>query len=326
MVEGRGNPRARVVAALALLRDSRLPVVGIRGAVVILGMAAVAIRGRVGELAVDVTQIAGHAHVRARQREHGLAVIERRGNPCRRCVAGLALLRNACLNVGWVRRGVEILGMAAVAIRRRALESSADVARGALERRVRAGESEPGELEMVELGVEPGVRAVARFAGRGEVERLVVRIHGFLEIRVVARKAGGLKTGELANGLSLVAIGAFQHRVRAEKRKPIRVLPHPVGANVPALHRVTPLAIRAELAAVNIGVAIRAARAHIREYEIRVAERALNFLMHAAQRVARVVVIELGDASDRFPAGARVAVLARNADGAVRIPADLRSL
>jgi len=209
--------------------------------------------------------------------------------------------------------------MAAVAIRRRALEFSTDVAVRARKRRVRAGESEAGELQVVKLGVEPGVRAMARFAGRGEVERLVVRVQGLLVIRGVAGNAGGLKAGELAYGLTLMAIGAFQGRVRAEKRKPVRMLPHLIGLNVPALYRVAALAIRAELAAVNIGVAIRAARAYIREYEVGVAERALNLLVHAAQRVARAIVIEFRNASNGFPARAGVAVLARNADGAVRI-------
>lgn len=116
-----------------------------------------------------------------------------------------------------------------------------------------------------------------------------------------------------------MAIDAFQRSVRAEQRESVRMLLELRGLKFPAVDGVARLAFRAELAAVDIRVAIRAMRADVREDEAHVALRALHFHVHAAQRVARVIVVEFRNVADRFPARARVAVFAGNRDRSVRI-------
>lgn len=59
VIEGRRNPRGRVVTDLTLLRHAGLYVVWRGCCVVILHMAAVAIGRRVRELTIDMAQIAG---------------------------------------------------------------------------------------------------------------------------------------------------------------------------------------------------------------------------------------------------------------------------
>ena len=86
----------------------------------------------------------------------------------------------------------------------------------------------------------------------------------------------------------------------------------------PPHHAVTVSALRAHLAAVDIGMAISALFAGIREYRFRVALRARDALVHPAQRIARRVVIELGIIADRLPATERVAVLAWDRQCTVR--------
>lgn len=82
-------------------------------------------------------------------------------------------------------------------------------------------------------------------------------------------------------------------------------------------------AVRPELGAVNVRVAIRAVLAHIGENGFGVATGAGNFFVHAAKRVARRVMVEFGDGSNRSPAGVRVAIFAGNVEGTVRTPAGL---
>jgi len=65
VIEGGGRPGSRRVALLAGLRESRLHMVRIGGAVEILYVAGCAIRGRPHELAVDMTLRARHANVGA---------------------------------------------------------------------------------------------------------------------------------------------------------------------------------------------------------------------------------------------------------------------
>lgn len=89
----------------------------------------------------------------------------------------------------------------------------------------------------------------------------------------------------------------------------------------PAFYRVTLLAIRAELAAVDVRVAIRASRAHVGKDKVGMAPFAVHLLVHPAQRVPCSVVVKLRNAADRFPARVGVAVFAGNVDGPVWIPA-----
>lgn len=99
---------------------------------------------------------------------------------------------------------------------------------------------------------------------------------------------------------------------------------HRLNGNVPALNRVTRVAIAAELAAVNVRVAIRAFLANVREHQLDMALRTLHLFVHASQAIVRGVVIELRNAANGLPAQCCVAVFAGDVKpGSVGIPADL---
>lgn len=116
-----------------------------------------------------------------------------------------------------------------------------------------------------------------------------------------------------------MAVLALQHGVRAHQRKSILVIADLLDRDLPALHRVAALAVRAELAAMNIRMAVRAMRAYVLESQIRVAFGARHLLVHASQRIAGLIVIEFGVRTDRLPAGVGVTALARDRQGTVRI-------
>jgi len=69
---------------------------------------------------------------------------------------------------------------------------------------------------------------------------------------------------------------------------------------------------------VNVRVAVLATLSDIAEHWLNVALGAGHRRVHAAQRVLRLIVIEFGNRSDRFPRTCRVAVLARDVQIAVR--------
>src|SRR5262249_33431058 len=94
--------------------------------------------------------------------------------------------------------------------------------------------------------------------------------------------------------------------------------------DAPALHRVTVLAVRSQLPAMNIGMTIRAASAGVGENRFSVALGTTHTFVKPAQRIFRLVVIELGKSADRFPTQRGVAVLAGNREVAVRAARDGR--
>ena len=96
------------------------------------------------------------------------------------------------------------------------------------------------------------------------------------------------------------------------------MLLHLLYGDLPSLDGVTLLAVGAQLAAVDVGVAVSAPGAHVREYGLGVALLAVDAFVHATQGKFRAVVIEFRNSSDRFPSRNGVAVLARNIQIAVR--------
>ena len=115
-----------------------------------------------------------------------------------------------------------------------------------------------------------------------------------------------------------MALFALHRGVSPEKREAILVILNLLNGIVPTKNGVAPRAVRAHFPLVNIGVAILTILPHIREYRLYVALRALHFLVHAAQRIVRSVVIEFGDRANGAPARSSVAVLARNRERSVR--------
>jgi len=147
---------------------------------------------------------------------------------------------------------------------------------------------------------------------------LVRRIGRSVEIGHVARLTCRRKAQVVPSRGVLMAFIALHHGVRAQERKSIEVLRDCLNGNLPARDRVALRAVRSELPAMEVRVAIRAVLADVRENRFHVAARARNLLMHAAQRISRRVVIKFGDRADRCPACSCVAVLAWNIERAMR--------
>jgi hypothetical protein len=82
-------------------------------------------------------------------------------------------------------------------------------------------------------------------------------------------------------------------------------------------------AVRAHFPLVNIGVAILTVLAHVCEYRFYVALRALNFLVHATQRIPCFVVIKFRDGANGAPPSGGMAVLAGNGERPVRTTSGL---
>jgi hypothetical protein len=81
---------------------------------------------------------------------------------------------------------------------------------------------------------------------------------------------------------------------------------------LPALDRVALLAGRAELPLVDVGMTISALQPNVAEDRFSVTLDAGDTLVHATQRIPRVIVVELRDAPNWLPAAKRVAVLTGN--------------
>jgi hypothetical protein len=90
-----------------------------------------------------------------------------------------------------------------------------------------------------------------------------------------------------------------------------------LNGDLPSPDGVALLAIRSQLALVNVGMTILATLSNVGENRPYVTLCATHRLMHAAQRKFRLVVIEFRNAADWFPCGRCVAVLAGNAQIAV---------
>jgi len=138
------------------------------------------------------------------------------------------------------------------------------------------------------------------------------------EILLMTGIAGRGKTLELSDRSTRVALIAIQGGMRANEREAIQVLIDLLDRNVPSLDGVALLAIGAHLALVNVGVAIGALLADVREDRLGVALNAAHAFVHATQGILGCVVIEFGNRADRLPSADRVTVLARNAQTSVR--------
>lgn len=175
---------------------------------------------------------------------------------------------------------------------------------------------------VIECSVRPRIKiAVARAALSRREHCLVgrvARIRRAIEVRHMARLASRGKSQIISHGGIGVAILAFHHRVRAQQREAIEVLLNRLSLDLPAEHSVALGAISAKLPAMNVGVATGAVLANIGEHRFRVASRAGNFFVHAAQRVSRTVVIKFGDGADRSPTNVGVAIFASSVQWTVR--------
>jgi len=182
-------------------------------------------------------------------------------------------------------------------------------------KRQREAKSGVVEVLAVEFDARPIVKRMTVRAIRGRKSRSGLAVNWCcrpLIIRHVARFACRRKPQVISRSSIFVTLLAFHYCVRTEQGKPIEVLLNRLDRNIPAENRVAFSAIRAELAAVNIRVTIGAIFPNVREYGLDVARCAGYFFVLATQWIARRVVVEFGDSSDRCPTCARVAVFAGN--------------
>jgi hypothetical protein len=146
----------------------------------------------------------------------------------------------------------------------------------------------------------------------------VIGICGRLKILEVARSASRRHGLEVATGRSFVAGIAVHSGVRSRQGKAVIVLLDLLDRNLTSPDRVAGLAIRSQLPLVNIGMTVLAALSNIAEHRLYVALGAGDGLMHPAQRVARPVVVEFWNSSNRLPPACRMAILAGNGKVPVR--------
>jgi len=179
---------------------------------------------------------------------------------------------------------------------------------------------------VVKLGIEPVVRGVAALASGGELGRKVVRVSSGLKVGRVAGVALRRHRLELAVGGPFVTGVAVNRRVGTGQREAIIVLLNVFDSDCPAADGVALLAIGAELAPVNIGVAVLAALADVGENHLYVTPGAGHGSVHAAQRIARLIMVELGNGADRLPATRGMTVLTWHGQVAVRTMRAFRGL
>jgi hypothetical protein len=89
-----------------------------------------------------------------------------------------------------------------------------------------------------------------------------------------------------------VAIDALQQSMRPDQRKTILVIRYFLQRNLPTLDGVAAFAVGAELAAMNICVAVSTMGAYVLEDQAGVALGTGHLLVHTAQWVTGVIVIE----------------------------------
>ena len=174
---------------------------------------------------------------------------------------------------------------------------------------------------VVEDRPRPGVRVMALLTARDReplLVRHVSRVRRALVLLDMTRSALRRKPLELAAGCTLVAVIALRHRVRADQRKAVVVVLDGLDVHRPSLHAVALFAACTELAAVNISVAVGTLAADIAENHLGMALSAGNAFVHAAQRVACLVVIEFGNRTNGLPATYGVTVLTGDCQVAVR--------
>ena len=148
-------------------------------------------------------------------------------------------------------------------------------------------------------------------------------IRRLLPIRQVAGRARSRKPQVIAHCGVRVALLAFHNRVRTQERKSVEMLLNRLHGRLPTENRVALRAVGAQLSAMDVGVAIGALLSNVGENRLGVASGARHLLMHAAERVARRVVVEFGNCANGGPTCVRVAIFAGSREGTVRTSARL---
>ena len=214
-------------------------------------------------------------------------VIESRGLPSHRRMAGLASLREIQRDVVRIRGLLEIRQVARYA-------------------------GDAGKLRVIERRSRPAIDAVTYRAIGRKLRGHMVRSLSLLKLLRVAGIAIRREPLELPRRSALVTGIALHHRVRTDQRKTVLVILNGADVRLPPLDRVAGFAIRAHLAAMNIRMAVRAFGANICKHRLGMTRRARNIRVQATQRILRLAVIKFRNRANRLPSNRRVAVLARN--------------
>ncbi len=188
---------------------------GVGGAVEIRLVARVAIGGQRCVVVVHVALRARHAHVRARQRESRLRVVERRRAPAAGRMALRAVGGESTRQVIRIGGRCEVTFVAAVAIRGRVHVLVIDVALHTGKAGMHAGQRITGVRRMIEPGIEPIRCRVAHAAIVRQIRLRMRWISGPGKVRLVTREASRRRALEL---VIHVAGCAFQRGVHARKR------------------------------------------------------------------------------------------------------------
>ena len=309
VVEACGRPCCRRMAGLARCWKTALDMVGAGRPVEVVDVARGAVRRGSCILSAHVAGSTRHRNMRTGQREPGQrVVIEFRIRPCHRAVTRLASGREPCLCVGRIVGSVVVLGVTTVAIGRRPLVLSADMACGALQRSVRTGEGKT-IFRMIDLGAEPTIEIVALDTVCGKTRGHVVRLRALVGLcmagNTIRRQSEVLSGGRaLVTGLT-VDCGMGPHQ-----GKPVVVPLDGLDVDTPSLHGVALLALRTHLPAMDIRVTVGALGSGVAEYQARVALPAGYIFVKTAQGILRLVMIELRNIADRLPRCECMTVLA----------------
>ena len=165
---------------------------------------------------------------------------------------------------------------------------------------------------MVEFRIQPRIKAVAGFACGRKIRACVIWIRRLPVVLQMAGNAGRWKALELADCGALVALFAWHGGMRTKKRKTVLVILHLLYGYVPTAHGVALCAVGSKLPSMNVCVAVRTVLSYVREHRFCVALRALHLLVHPAQWIIRVVVVEFGMRPNRPPPVCCVAIFAGN--------------
>ena len=308
-------PGSRVVAGIAGLRKTSSHVVGVRGVLEIGQMARDACRAGQVVVVIDVTvrTLPRRNRMRAGQSEIDHGMIEGSWRPGDRGVTLCAIGGKICRDVVGIHRALKIFQVAIDTGCAGQVENVVGMAVSALARRYRvpSGQRKPNR-RVIEFRAHPVVGSVAGIARSRELGGDVVRTDRGLKICEVAGRAGRRHRLEFAIGRTLVAGIAVHGGVCSGQWEAVIVLLDLLNRDLPSSNRVTLFAVRSQLSLVDVGVAILASLANIVEHGLDVALCAGHGLVHAAQGISRLVVIELRNCADRSPGGRSVAVLARD--------------
>jgi hypothetical protein len=231
VIEGRSGPARCRVATGAIRRRKSGAGSGVHrskgllpGRQMASGVTAIGWLNRQTVVVIDVTQIAGHIGMSARQRESGRAVIERGGRPTDGRMTGRAVRQRKSGAGGGVHRSKGLLpgrqmasGISAFGRCHHQVVIVTDMTKRTSQIRVAIGQQKTGRA-VVELGVQPTVKGMARGAIRNRKlrsSRLVHRIRRLLPIRHVAGQACRRKPQIISNRGVPVALLALGYRVRA---------------------------------------------------------------------------------------------------------------